>query len=505
MAAANLGSLVATVAANTKPFQSGMKRANGMLSQLGQKLGMTDKQLKTMAKAAAAAAAAFVGFKKIASLLEETAQRIDDLAKRARALGADVNQVAQLTFASALAGGDEQRFFSTMGRLMLNLGQGSATTRLALKTLGLTLEDLANKTPIQAFLILQDAINGVENQAERMGIIALIAGGRMENMIPLMNLLGQDVQGFMDEFSELHGVIDAEQWENYIDALTRLDAAWNGLKMTILQDILPVFQAIIDATRQIITLFRKWWPLIRNLALALAFCTVQWWGLYAAQKAWIALSFITGRAMKVLIIMTEAMGKTVAAASQNWIQFAAMVAKMTAILVAVGLAVSEIQELEEALENLNDTTNEGGDFEDLLQNARDLESLAQKAQQWLTNLRTPEEVFADTLQELALIKAKFEELGLTAQQAQLIWNRGVASALKTLMESKKVMDSIRAAGSLKLGTMAEASGRMAAEREQQRQTEHLAHINAAMARANDILADILDKIEPAPGNVPALP
>ena len=46
MAAANLGSLVATVAANTKPFQSGMKRANGMLSQLGQKLGMTDEQLK---------------------------------------------------------------------------------------------------------------------------------------------------------------------------------------------------------------------------------------------------------------------------------------------------------------------------------------------------------------------------------------------------------------------------------------------------------------------------
>ena len=46
MAAANLGSLVATIAANTKPFQSGMKRANGMLSQLGQKLGMTDDQLK---------------------------------------------------------------------------------------------------------------------------------------------------------------------------------------------------------------------------------------------------------------------------------------------------------------------------------------------------------------------------------------------------------------------------------------------------------------------------
>lgn len=329
-----------------------------------------------------------------------------------------------------------------------------------------------------------------------MGIIALIAGGRMENMIPLMNLLGQDVQGFMDEFSELHGVIDAEQWENYIDALTRLDAAWNGLKMTILQDVLPAFQVIIDTTRSVLTLFRELWPLIRNLSLALIFCTAQWWAVYAAQKAWVALSFITGRAIKVLIIMTEAMGKTMAAASQNWIQFAAMVAKMTAILVAVGLAVSEIQELEEALEDLNDVTNEGGDFEDLLQNARDLESLAQKAQQWLTNLRTPEEIFADTLNELALIKAKFEELGLTAQQAQLIWNRGVASALKTLLESKKVMDSIRQAGSLKLGTMAEASGRMAAERQQQRQTEYLNQLNQAMAVANDILADIRDNIQP---------
>jgi uncharacterized protein YukE len=167
--------------------------------------------------------------------------------------------------------------------------------------------------------------------------------------------------------------------------------------------------------------------------------------------------------------------------------------------------VSEIQELEEALQNLNDTTNEGGDFEDLLEDARSLEALAQKAQQWLSSLRTPEEVFTDTLQELALIKAKYEELGLTAQQAQLIWNRGVASALKTLLESKKVMDSMKQAGALKLGTMAEASGRMAAEREQRRQTEYLDALNQAMETANDILADIRDKIEAPPGNVPALP
>ena len=54
-------------------------------------------------------------------------------------------------------------------------------------------------------------------------------------------------------------------------------------------------------------------------------------------------------------------------------------------------------------------------------------------------------------------------------------------------------------------TMAEASGRMAAERQQQRQTEYLDAINQAMATANDILADIRDNIQPPPGNVPALP
>ena len=202
--------------------------------------------------------------------------------------------------------------------------------------------------------------------------------------------------------------------------------------------------------------------------------------------------------------MTEALGKTLAAASMNWAQFAAMVAKMTAVLVAVGMAVEEIKELEEAVAALNEAEDENGGFGDLLANAREIEELAQKAQEWLTNLRTPEEIFADTLQELALIKAKFEELGLTAQQAQLIWNRGVASALKTLLESKKVMDSIRQAGALKLGTMAEASGRMAAERQQQRQTEYLAILNAAMTTANDILADICDIIQPPPGNAPAL-
>tara|TARA_R100000152_G_C6781627_1_gene216561 strand:- start:3533 stop:5047 length:1515 start_codon:yes stop_codon:yes gene_type:complete len=504
MAAANLGSLVATVAANTKPFQSGMKRANGMLSQLGQKLGITDRQLKIMAKTAAAAAAAFLAFKKVASMLEETAQRIDDLAKRARALGADVNQVAQLTFASALAGGDEQRFFSTMGRLMLNIGQGSETTRLALKTLGLELEDLANKTPIDAFLVLQDAIGNVENQAERMGIIALIAGGRMENMIPLMNLLGQDVQGFMDEFSELHGVIDAEQWEDYIDELTRLRTAWNGLKMTLLLDVLPAFKSIIKSVKEIVASFRRWWPLVRNLAIALSSVAAAIVTLRIAKIAIMRILPIFAKMIRAITILQFSQAIAAASASMNFANYAKIVAAAT---VATAGAILAFKEMDEATKQLNEITGgeDKGNFEDLLQKARDLEGLIGKAQGWLQNLRTPEEIFADTLNELALIKAKFEELGLTAQQAQLIWNRGVASALKTLLESKKVMDSIRQAGSLKLGTMAEASGRMAAERQQQRQTEYLNQLNQAMAVANDILDDIRNKIEPPPGNVPALP
>ena len=505
MAAANLGSLVATVAANTKPFQSGMKRANGMLSQLGQKLGMTDDQLKSMAKTAAVAAASFFAFNKVKDIIAGVAQEIDDLAKRARAMGAEVNQTAALSFASQLAGGDTQRFFSTIGRLMLNIGQGSATTRTALKSLGLELEDLANKNPVQAFLTLQKALEGVENQTERMAIVALIAGGRMENMIPLMNMLGQDIEGFMQRHGQLMGMIETQAWEDYVDAITMLQTAWLGLKMTLFSVLLPVFKAIADAITGIITTVRTLWPLIRNLAIAAAFCASKFLILRSAQLAFIAVAFICVKVTRLLIIMTEALGKTLAAASMNWVQFAAMVAKMTAVLIAVGLAVEEIKELEEAVAALNEAEDENGGFGDLLANAREIEELAQKAQEWLTNLRTPEEIFADTLQELALIKAKFEELGLTAQQAQLIWNRGVASALKTLLQSKKVMDSIRQAGSLKLGTMAEASGRMAAERQQQRQTEYLKHLNDAMETANDILADIRDNIQPPPGNVPALP
>ena len=504
MAAANLGSLVATVAANTKPFQSGMKRANGMLSQLGQKLGITDRQLKTMAKTAAAAAAAFFAFKKVGAMLQETAQRIDDLAKRARALGAEVNQVAQLTFASALAGGDEQRFFSTMGRLMLNLGQASATTKTALSTLGLSVEELANMSPIDAFLALQDALAGVENQAERMGIIALIAGGRMENMIPLMNLLGTDVNAAMAEFSELHGVIKTKPWEDYVDALTRLETAWFGLKMTMLQDLLPAFEAIVNSFKEVLRIVRLLWPLIRNLALALAATALAWWGITAAQKAWTVLSTISAKALKNMVILLIEKGKALASASLTWWQFAKVVAASVAIMAAVGAAMAEMQEVAEELENLGNPEEDKGGWANLLENARKLEELAKKANALLSELRTPEEVFRDTLEELAAINVAFEQLGLTADEAAIIWNRGVAKALATLLQSKKVMDSMRQAGALKLGTMAEASGRMAAERQQQRQTEYLANLNAAMATANDILADIRDTIQPPPGNVPAL-
>jgi hypothetical protein len=504
MAAANLGSLVATVAANTKPFQSGMKRANGMLSQLGQKLGVTDKALKTMAKTAAAAAAAFLGFKKGLALVGQVGERIDEMAKRARGLGGDINEMAQLQYAARIAGGDEERFFSTLGRMMLNLGQATPAVRRSIKALGEDFDDLTRKSPADVFLALQEAIAKVPNRMEAIALAGSVFGSRMENIKPLMNMLGTDVRGAMEEFKRLHGHIDGQKWEDYIDDLTRVETAWLGLKMVLAEDILPAFVSIVNIAKEIVVWFRKWWPLIRNVGIALGVVATAIWGIRAAKIAYMRIVPIFATMIKAITTLQFGQAAATALASMNFAAYAKVVAAATAVTVASILAFKEMDKAQAALEKETGGGNEPP-FQDLIGQITELEALAKRAQAILAELRTPDEIFADTLNELALIKAKFEELGLTAQQAQLIWNRGVASALKTLLESKKVMDSIRQAGSLKLGTMAEASGRMAAERQQQRQTEYLDAINQAMATANDILADIRDNIQPPPGNVPALP
>ena len=242
----------------------------------------------------------------------------------------------------------------------------------------------------------------------------------MENMIPLMNLLGTDVSAAMAEFSELHGVIKTKPWEDYVDALTRLETAWFGLKMTMLQDLLPAFEAIVNSFKEVLRIVRLLWPLIRNLALGLAAAALAWWAITAAQKAWTVLSTVSAKALKNMIILLIEKGKALASASLTWWQFAKVVAASVAIMAAVGAAMVEMQEVAEELENLGNLEEDKGGWANLLENARKLEELAKKANSLLSELRTPEEVFSDTLEELAAINVAFEQLGLTADEAAII-------------------------------------------------------------------------------------
>lgn len=507
--AANLGSLVATISANTAPFQKGMKRATGFLTHFATHIGLTAAGLKSLAIAATATGLSFLVFKKVGgwmkSMLDSISEAIDELAKRSRAIGETANQLGAMQFAAELAGGSEERFFAGMMRMQLNAGKASTETRLALKALGIELKDFANLTVTGQMLALQEALQGVANKTEQAGAAALVAGGRTENMKSVMNMLGTDVRGAMEEFNRLHGVIDTAPFEKYLDAQVRLSKAWQGLKMKIVEPFIKALTTLIDVLTEIVVKLREYWPVIRNLTIALFANVGAWIAITVAIKTFGLILPAILLIVKAFVLGLRAMGMAASIATGNFVRLAASVVAFASVLVALGFAVDEMAKAEEALRKANEEIGQGDTYEGILDEARRLIALAELAQQMLNDLRTPEEVFGDTLGQLAEIKARFEELGLTAAEASLIWNRGVGKALQTLLQSKKVMDSIRQAGSLKLGTMAEASGRMAAERQQQRQTEYLNQLNQAMAVANDILADIRDKIEPPPGNVPALP
>ena len=87
---ANLGSLVATITANTKPFQQGMRRAKGSLGGFQEQTSKFN--MRGMIAKLGLAAAAFAGMRAAVAQVKQQLTDLDNLGKTADKLGLGVQQ-----------------------------------------------------------------------------------------------------------------------------------------------------------------------------------------------------------------------------------------------------------------------------------------------------------------------------------------------------------------------------------------------------------------------------
>jgi len=271
--AANLGSLVANITANTKPFSKGMKTAGGDMGKMQQ--GAKKFSLKSMLGKMALAAGAAMAFAKALAGVKDQMAELDKLGKTADKLGIGVQELERLRYSASLAGVEAAGFDKSLEKMQRGLSEaahGMGTAKLALDDLGISAAELAQQSPDKQMMVLADAIKKIQNPAEKARVAYQIFGREGVNMI---NMLGQGSEAIEEQgkkFDELNGVMgraDIAAIEAANDAWTdtkiAIKGAWRQFTISIapvLKGLANVFTWVVKIAKGLLSWPKKIWNMI---------------------------------------------------------------------------------------------------------------------------------------------------------------------------------------------------------------------------------------------------
>lgn len=234
--------LVTKLEADTKNFNNRIDGSESKLKKFGKAAAKTGAGI-----ALAIGTVAVGGFIKLLSIINETAENIDKLAKTSRKLGVAVQELQFIQFQAALAGVSTEKLnmgLQRMTRRVSEAGQGTGEAVNALKELNLDAQELAKLSPDKQFAKIGQALAGVSNQADkvRLGFKLFDSEG-----VDIINAFEGDVKSLRGEFNKLGVALTGPQTkavENYNDSVTKLGLIWGGFKNQLTVQVAPALEKI---------------------------------------------------------------------------------------------------------------------------------------------------------------------------------------------------------------------------------------------------------------------
>jgi hypothetical protein len=133
-----------------------------------------------------------------------------------------------LKFAAGQTGTSLDSVAGGAGKLMKNLGEGSASTSSAVKSLGLSMTDLRNASPEKSLSTVLEKISGIANPSQQAAVAASLLGKSFADLLPLGNELGGLTQR-AHELGLVLGDSDLKAAESLGDSFDGLMAASGGV------------------------------------------------------------------------------------------------------------------------------------------------------------------------------------------------------------------------------------------------------------------------------------
>lgn len=242
--------LMGSVLVDSSEANKSISKTEKNAESLGSKLG---KGIKTAAVwgagLVAAAGAAAAGITALVSKTSEYADEVDKLSERT---GIGVEELQKWKYAASQSGADISVLETGIKKLsgtMDDAINGNKTATDSFKKLGISVDDLKNKSQEQIFDDIMASLADMEAGAERNALGNDLLGKSYTELLPLLNAGSEG----MDELKERAAELGLVMSEDAVDAGVKLGDTWADVKSTfgaLLMQIggrfMPVLQTMLD-------------------------------------------------------------------------------------------------------------------------------------------------------------------------------------------------------------------------------------------------------------------
>lgn len=239
-----IGSLAVRLGLNSKAFTTGMQRASEVTQRFA---GSVARAGVAVAKYGAVAAG--VAATGLAAVVKSQMSAIDSTAKTADKLGMTTEALIGLRHAAEMSGVAAGTMDMAMQRMVRRLGEaalGGGPAAKALQEMGLSAEELVQKSPEQALGDIADAMNKLPGPADRVRAAFALFDSEGVNLV---NTLAGGSAGLREAAAEADRLglslsrVDAAKVEMAGDAISRLQALFTGAAQALTVEVVPFIEA----------------------------------------------------------------------------------------------------------------------------------------------------------------------------------------------------------------------------------------------------------------------
>jgi len=243
------GSLAA-VTSTAADGESKWSKLGGTLKAVGATLAATS---------AAVATAAMATGKAIFDMAMETTKAGDEVDKMSQRLGLSREGYQKWNYVMSQSGIDinaTRTGMKNLTNLLDDATKGSKTAADMFSRLGYSLSEVQGKSQEEIFEMSIRALQNMSSETERAALANDLFGRSGQEMLPLLNTTSEATQQLLDRASQLGFVMSDEAVSAAVvfgDSLDDLKSAFAGVKNSIMGDVLPGFNLVVEGLIGLLT------------------------------------------------------------------------------------------------------------------------------------------------------------------------------------------------------------------------------------------------------------